>query len=526
MLALLPLLLQISVVVANAAVKDPKVMSASKLVETAEREMRVGDVDVALKLLGDALLLDPAPKTYYARYKANLKKNRMPSAIDDLSSAIAADPGYSMALLQRGNLLLVTGRCDEAVADYEAALALDPGKRDAVARLPRARECAAAVARGHQAAAAGHHEAARAAFSEALTPDHATQAPALLLARARCAAALHDLDAALADAAKVLKLEPNNPPAYALRGETLYVRGDYVTARAHFSECTRYDPEFTACKDGFRRVKALIKAKEAGEAAEARGAWEEAAAAWLGGIALDPHHGVWQREARPALTRALLKLKATERAIAAGEACLALDDNLALCHMLLGEALLAADRFEDAARHGRRAAELDRNNGEYGAFQQRADAALRRSKTKDYYKILKIARDADDGEIKRAYRAAAKECHPDKFTDPVRSLCFAISQALVPPHCRRLRVVPIRAHSYSSHPPPPRRSQIEKEAAEKLFRDVAEAAEVLSDSDKRGRYDRGEDVTGNPQQQQQGHPFQQGGFPFPGGFGGFHFRQG
>ena len=42
-----------------------------------------------------------------------------------------------------------------------------------------------------------------------------------------------------------------------------------------------------------------------------------------------------------------------------------------------------------------------------------------------------------------------------------------------------------------------------------MFQDVALAYEILSDEEMRGKYDRGEDVTGNGQQQQQQHPFQQ-----------------
>ena len=74
------------------------------------------------------------------------------------------------------------------------------------------------------------------------------------------------------------------------------------------------------------------------------------------------------------------------------------------------------------------------------------------------------------------------------------------------------------------------KSEEERLAFEVKFRDIAEAYDVLSDGEKRQRYDRGEDVSGNPQQQQQhgfpgGFPF--GGFPggFPGGGGGsFHFQ--
>ena len=47
---------------------------------------------------------------------------------------------------------------------------------------------------------------------------------------------------------------------------------------------------------------------------------------------------------------------------------------------------LEQEDFEDAARHAKRAAELDR--AKWSDLAQRTEAALRQSKTKDYYKIL------------------------------------------------------------------------------------------------------------------------------------------
>ena len=80
----------------------------------------------------------------------------------------------------------------------------------------------------------------------------------------------------------------------------------------------------------------------------------------------------------------------------------------------------------------------------------------------DYYDILGISKNASSAEIKRAYRKQALEWHPDRHKD-------------------------------------------DKEAAEKRFKEINEAYQVLSDSEKRSAYD------------QFGHA----AFAPGGGFGGF-----
>lgn len=148
-----------------------------------------------------------------------------------------------------------------------------------------------------------------------------------------------------------------------------------------------------------------------------------------------------------------------------------------------GQVAIDEERFEDAVQTLSKAKEHHASSEDAQTLLQKAQVLLKRSKKKDYYKVLGISRDADERTVKRAYRQLTKQHHPDKAT----------SQGVT------------------------------KEAAEKKMAAINEAYEVLSDPDLRARFDRGDDP--NDPESHGGHPFQ--GNPF--GHGGgqqFFFQQG
>jgi tetratricopeptide (TPR) repeat protein len=377
----------------QAAPKDPE-----KLLSAAEREFRNKAYEASIRLYGEALAsapLSPSPaafkaKAYYGRHKAYMSAQRMPAAINDLSAAIDADGAHVLAHLQRGNLQLLTGRCAEAARDYERVLNLDATKRDAHSRLPHARACATALERVEHAKRGGNWRMVRELLNEAMAENRATAAPSLLLARAEASLNIGEgeREEALADLARVLKLDGNNVRAYGMRGSALYLHGDYATARAHFQQGLKVDPEDAACKEGYRKVKAVVKAKESADAAAARGDFGLVIVALESGCSIDRGNRNWLRECLPRLARAYLRVGNRGAASTTARQAVSVDDELAEAHYVLGECHLQAEEYEEATREGKRAHELDRGNGDFANFAQRAEAALRQSKTKDYYKIL------------------------------------------------------------------------------------------------------------------------------------------
>ena len=161
---------------------------------------------------------------------------------------------------------------------------------------------------------------------------------------------------------------------------------------------------------------------------------------------------------------------------------LALNPNSLYGLLSLAQRQMDDEDFEAALNTLNQAKEHHPSASQIQLLHQKAHIGLKRSKTKDYYKVLGVSNDADDRAIKRAYRTLTKKHHPDKATA----------------------------------------QGVPKEKAEQKMAELNEAYEVLSDPELRARFDRGDDPNS---QEQQGQPFH--GSPFGQGAGGqqFFFRQ-
>lgn len=116
---------------------------------------------------------------------------------------------------------------------------------------------------------------------------------------------------------------------------------------------------------------------------------------------------------------------------------------------------VAKEMYDDAVHDFEAALKVDPTLKDLKRELQNAKLAAKRAKRKDYYKILQVDKKATEDEIRKAYKKRALLHHPDR---------------------------------HASAPDAVKKEQ------ERLFKDLGEAYEVLSDTKKRFRYDQGVDL--------------------------------
>lgn len=272
--------------------------------------------------------------------------------------------------------------------------------------------------------------------------------------KAECLAYLGRYQEAQEIANGILHLDKSNADAIYVRGMCLFYEDNIDSATSHFQQVFRLAPDHTKAMDIYKRAKLLKKKKDDGNDAYKNCRFQEALNLYTEALSVDPLNK--KTNAKLYFNRAtvMARLNKVREAAADCTSALALDENYlkallrrAKCYMDLGE-------YEDAVRDYERICKIDKSR-ENKRLLQEAKVALKRSKRKDYYKILGVERSATEDEIKKAYRKRALVHHPDRHANA---------------------------------------TDAEKKEQEKKFKELGEAYGVLSDAKKKARYDSGQDM--------------------------------
>jgi DnaJ family protein C protein 3 len=474
----------------------PSDIPVSSLLDSAQSHLIRGETNEALMYYDAAIARDPTNYlSLFKRATTYLSLGRTNQATEDFNKVLALKPGFQGAHLQLAKIKSKSADWDAAKTEFLAA-GRAPDSDD-FAELETARHAAGAAS---AAADAGQWDDCVNYAGVAILV--ASRSHPLRELRARCRFERSEIEEGMSDMQHVLHMKPGDTsPHLMISATTFYGLGDMDNGVAQIRKCLQSDPDSKICKRLHKQEKAIIKGFGKAEAQLSRGQITTAGRTLVGteedaGLVKSIQEQVEtlrQEGHIPAKAGNKLYERAVEMVCQAysesshkdaGKYCgeaLELDPDSFYGLLFNGKSLLKKEEFEAAIRILEKAAEARPDKQDkVNPILNKARIALKRSKTKDYYKVLGVPNDADERQIKSAYRKATKQFHPDK----------AAAQG------------------------------ISKEDAEKKMASINEAYEVLSDPELRARFDRGDD----PNSQESGNPFQ--GSPFGHGGNPFMFQQG
>ncbi|KAI4736649.1 TPR-like protein [Aureobasidium sp. EXF-12298] len=448
----------------------PSTEDAEAFKAAGNKYFKAGDYTKAIAEYTKAVEADPKSSTYRSnRAAAYMSAGKYLQALDDCKEADELDPNNAKILHRMARIYTSLGRPKEALDTYDR---IDPpaSQKD---RQP------AVTMNRHLSEAEEQIRDSTSGSMAIFALDQAEKGLGSTVTRPRKWALLRGEAYlkmgnvnALGDAQNIaMSLLRNNsadPEALVLRGRALYAQGENDKALQHFRQAISCDPDFKDAVKYLRMVQKLDRTKEEGNSYFKSGKYEQAVETYTSALEIDPQNRGTNSKILQNRALCYTKLKEWQKAIEDCERALKLDPSYTKARKTKAKALGESGNWEEAVKELKAIAESNPEEPGIAKEVRNAELELKKSKRKDYYKILGVEKDADDNQIKKAYRKLAIIHHPDKNQGD--------------------------------------------EAAADRFKDIGEAYETLSDSQKRARYDSGEDLI-DPSEQF-------GGGGFGGGMGG------
>lgn len=407
----------------------------------------------SIELYTKAIELCPNTPAYYGnRAAAYMMIKKYKEAISDSKSAIAIDKNFVKGYLREGKSYLCLGDYKSALRSFQTIKELEPNNTAVDVDIQNSNE----VKHFHDAAEIaytnGDYRKVIYLMDRAL--QNSTNSTAFLILKAECLVYMGRYQEAQEIANDVVMKEQTNSDALFVRGMCLYYQDNAEKAFQHFQRVLQFSPDHYKAKSFYKKAKSLQKTKTAGNDAFKAGKWQEAYDLYTESLTIDPDN----KHINAALyfNRATTssKLNKLDECIDDCTKAIGLDESYIKAYARRAKSYMDKEDYEAAVIDYEKVYKLDKTK-EHQQMLKDAKLELKKSKRKDYYKILGVAKTANDDEIKKAYRKRALAHHPDRF---------------------------------------PNESEEVKKEEEKKFKEVGEAYAVLSDAKKRSRYDNGQDL--------------------------------
>merc|ERR1712228_170043 len=290
---------------------------------------------------------------------------------------------------------------------------------------------------------------------DSLIKNDLSQSIALKCTNIRALIIRQKYDSALSNATNLMRWHKQNVEVMELRAITLFRNGNIDSGIKHLQQILRKDPDNKEVKKLFKFFKSVGKVKKAGNEAFKSNDLDLAILKYSECMAMDKTNHKFNSVIYSNRAAVWLKKKEWQRAYNDASIAIDLDSEFIKAYGRRIQALYGLDRYDEAVGDAEKALRLDPSSNDLKRQLQEAKVELKKSKRKNYYKILGVEKDATEKEIKKGFRKMAMKWHPDRFAT---------------------------------------KGDDEKESAEHKFKEIGEAYEVLKDPKLKQRYDSGVDI--------------------------------
>mmetsp|Transcript_50586 Transcript_50586/g.56465 ORF Transcript_50586/g.56465 Transcript_50586/m.56465 type:complete len:533 (-) Transcript_50586:61-1659(-) len=431
---------------------------------------------------GETTSPDPAilASYYNNRAAACTMILRYEDAVNDSDTAITIHPPFLKGYIRKAKAQVSLGQLEEAIATLNNAAIRDPNNSAIMQQKQEAKKLVQRIELAKQLLTKTKKKvnvyppfplpSSRDA-QQALNQINVVIAacPALrtiLIDKMKALVALNRADDAYALSTSIIRNNDGTDESSIIlyRAFALHEMGNLEGAVKHLKQILSGDPDNKAAFGFFKVLKALEKKKAEADGYYKKRDFEKAAEAYSEALVMDGCVALYK--AKLYFNRACVNANLRKHAEVVEDCtkALKLDSEYAKAIMRRAASnLLIGGKSEcgQAIRDYETAMALAEKKGD--ELQQKelkkkireAQVQLKRAGQKDLYKILNVGKDATEAEIKKAYRKSALKWHPDR-------------------------------HASSTDE--------KKQEAENIFRDVNLAYEVLSDPEKKKKYNSGVDV--------------------------------
>jgi DnaJ family protein C protein 7 len=250
----------------------------------------------------------------------------------------------------------------------------------------------------------------------------------------------------------------------------LYYDGQYEKAKKQLNIIKQKHNHDEKCAELLNKVNNIEKIKNKANEIFKQKKYEEAIEEYTKVLEFDPQNKKFNSIILANRALCYQKLNKNTEALRDSNQSVKLNPNYARGYIKRGNVYMELKMYDDAKADFQKAKEIDPSVSGVEGYLNDAKNQAEKARKRDYYAILGVSKNADQNEIKKAYKKMAMKYHPDRNSE----------------------------------------SEETKKMAEKKFIDVNDAYNVLSDPQKRAMYDQGADPL-NPEEASSG---------------GMHFRGG